>query len=252
MLHSKNEQQKNIGGIELINNNNKRIQDSNENSVEEQNGFFYLYNETTESGTYRKEEDEVNFEIIKDVKIIEAQKESVKGEDIYMEVKQECEQNKEDIVNSVYHIASNKISSKNNQLKKKRKRGKEKSEKKEKSESPYNPEFNTNEFKVAPFLIPTPKKRNIKLELFPNLQKNRQKAPLDEFQLLIEARKSQNLYKKYNILNKQNTSSETHKKRKKAPLEEIQLSIESIKTKIFTNLTFEYEKSKKKKFRLSI
>ena len=230
MLQSKNEQHKNNGGIELINSRNKRIQDSNENWDEEQNEFNYLDNEATEPGTNPKENDETIFENINDVKINETQKESVKGEDIILEVKQECEQNKEEIIDSPCHIVSNKISSKNNPLKKKRKRAKEKSEKKEKYESLYKPELNPNEFKVTPILIPTPKKEKIQLKLFQNLQKNRQKAPLDEIQMIIEAIKSQNFYKKSNILNRQNILPETHKKRKRAPLDEIQLLIEAIKS----------------------
>ena len=62
------------------------------------------------------------------------------------------------------------------------------------------------------------------------MQKNRQKAPLDEIQMIIEAIKSQNFYKKSNILNRQNILPETHKKRKRAPLDEIQLLIEAIKS----------------------
>ena len=230
MLQSKNEQHKKNGGIEPINSRNKKTQDSNENLDEEPNDFIYLDNEATEPGTNQKEDDEPNLEIIRNVNINENQNESVKGEEIIMEVKQEWKQNKEEIVNSPCHIASNKISSKNNQLKKKRKRAKEKSEKKERSESLCKQELNLNEFKVDPILIPTPKKEKIQLELFPNLKKNRQKAPPVEIQSIFEAIKSQNLYKKSNFLNRQNISPEKHKKGKKAPLDEIQLLIEAIES----------------------
>ena len=126
MLQSKNEQHKNNGGIELINSRNKRIQDSNENWDEEQNEFNYLDNEATEPGTNPKENDETIFENINDVKINETQKESVKGEDIILEVKQECEQNKEEIIDSPCHIKKKK-------KKKKKEKGQRKKVKKKKN-----------------------------------------------------------------------------------------------------------------------